>query len=128
MSKQICKYMVASERDSLWGLTVTTIGYEEIMPGDEYPTHGHADGYYFNLDRGRELNEYQLLYNPEGRGVFHSRTVKEIGGVRILPFTQSKITGKFVHFLVDAIRNNQKLFLTLQHRNNVYPKVLYMFG
>ena len=77
MSKQICKYMVASERDSLWGLTVTTIGYEEIMPGDEYPTHGHADGYYFNLDRGRELNEYQLLYNPEGRGVFHSRTVKE---------------------------------------------------
>lgn len=72
---QISKYMLANERDALWGLTVTTIGYEEIAPGDEYPTHGHADGYYFNLERGRELNEYQLLYVTEGRGIFHSTTV-----------------------------------------------------
>ena len=72
---QISKYMLASERDLLWGLTVTTIGYEEIAPGDEYPTHGHADGYYFNLENGRELNEYQLLYIAEGSGIFHSRTV-----------------------------------------------------
>ena len=72
---QISKYMLANERDALWGLTVTTIGYEEIPPGDEYPTHGHADGYYFNLSRGRELNEYQLLYVTEGRGTFHSTTV-----------------------------------------------------
>ena len=72
---QISKYMLASERDLLWGLTVTTIGYEEIEPGDEYPTHGHADGYYFNLESGRELNEYQLLYIAEGRGTFHSHTV-----------------------------------------------------
>ena len=72
---QISKYMLASERDALWGLTVTTIGYEEIGPGEEYPTHGHADGYYFNLESGRELNEYQLLYISEGRGVFHSHTV-----------------------------------------------------
>ena len=77
MSKQICKYMVASERDELWGLTVTTVGYEEIEPGDRYPTKGHADGYFFDLVKGRELNEYQLLYVPEGSGTFHSRTVKE---------------------------------------------------
>jgi AraC-like DNA-binding protein len=69
--------MLASERDALWGLTVTTIGYEEIAPGDEYPTHGHADGYYFTVDHGRELNEYQLLYLPEGKGEFHSATVPE---------------------------------------------------
>lgn len=75
MSTQTSKYMLASERDSLWGLTVTTIGYEEILPGDDYPTHGHADGYYFNLDKGRELTEYQLLYLPEGGGEFHSATV-----------------------------------------------------
>jgi AraC-like DNA-binding protein len=67
--------MLASERDALWGLTVTTIGYEEIHPGDDYPTHGHADGYYFNLERGRELSEYQLLYISEGRGTFHSHTI-----------------------------------------------------
>ena len=72
---QTSKYMLASERDALWGLTVTTIGYEEILPGDDYPTHGHADGYYFNLERGRELSEYQLLYISEGRGTFHSHTI-----------------------------------------------------
>ena len=74
---QISKYMLASERDAMWGLTVTTIGYEEIAPGDEYPTHGHADGYYFNLESGRELQEYQLLYICEGQGIFHSTTVPQ---------------------------------------------------
>ena len=74
---QISKYMLASERDQLWGLTVTTIGYEEIGPNDEYPTRGHADGYYFDLTKGRTLSEYQLLYITEGQGIFHSRTVPE---------------------------------------------------
>lgn len=69
---QKSKYLVANDRDLKWGLTVSTIGYEEIAPGDPYPTRGHADGYYFNIDEGRELNEYQLLYVIEGQGVFHS--------------------------------------------------------
>ncbi len=74
---QKSKYLVASPRDLLWGLTVSTVGYEEIVPGDSYPTHGHADGYYFNVDRGRILNEYQLLYIVEGRGFFRSAHQKE---------------------------------------------------
>ena len=69
---QTSRYMLASERDLLWGLTVSTVGYEEIAPGDPYPTKGHADGYYFHLESGRILNEYQLLYNPEGEGWFES--------------------------------------------------------
>ena len=69
---QISKYLLANERDALWGLTVSTVGYEEIQPGDPYPTKGHADGYYFDLEKGRILNEYQLLYNPEGEGWFQS--------------------------------------------------------
>jgi len=77
MSKQTCKYMLANERDALWGLTVTTIGYEEIAPGDEYPTRGHADGYYFNTGQGRELSEYQLLYIIEGEGEFHSTNMPD---------------------------------------------------
>ena len=68
---------MANERDLLWGLTASTVGYEEIAPGDPYPTRGHADGYYFHLDEGRELNEYQLLYVPEGNGVFRSSSVEE---------------------------------------------------
>ena len=40
---QISKYLLANERDALWGLTVSTIGHEKIAPGDPYPTRGHAD-------------------------------------------------------------------------------------
>lgn len=69
---QTSKYLLANERDALWGLTVSTVGYEEIQPGEPYPTKGHADGYYFDLKQGRTLNEYQLLYNPEGEGIFES--------------------------------------------------------
>ncbi|MBR1389239.1 MAG: helix-turn-helix domain-containing protein [Prevotella sp.] len=69
---QTSKYLLANERDALWGLTVSTVGYEEIAPGEAYPTKGHADGYYFNVEKGRVLNEYQLLYNPEGEGIFRS--------------------------------------------------------
>lgn len=69
---QHSKYILANERDALWGLTVSTVGYETIAPGDPYPTKGHADGYYFDIQKGRTLNEYQLLYNPEGEGWFES--------------------------------------------------------
>lgn len=69
---QTSKYLLANERDAQWGLTVSTVGYEEIAPADPYPTKGHADGYYFNVEKGRILNEYQLLYNPEGEGTFKS--------------------------------------------------------
>jgi len=70
------KYLVANEKDELWGLTVSTIGYEEVKPLDDWPSHGHADGYYFRPERGRTLNEYQVLYVCEGEGFFESAHVK----------------------------------------------------
>ena len=74
---QNSKYLVASERDLEWGLTVSTVGHEIIEPGEAYPTRGHAYGYYFYVDKGRTLDEYQLLYNPAGEGVFKSASVPE---------------------------------------------------
>ena len=76
---QKSKYLVANENDLRWGLTISTVGYEEIGPGDPYPTKGHADGYYFDVEKGRTLNEYQLLYVMEGEGTFcssHLNTTK----------------------------------------------------
>lgn len=69
---QTSKYLLATERDALWGLTISTVGREHIMPMEEYPTRGHADGYYFDVQKGRVLDEYQLLYNAEGEGTFQS--------------------------------------------------------
>ena len=74
---QTSKYLVATDRDAQWGLTVSTVGKETIAPGEPYPTKGHAEGYYFDIDRGRVLNEYQLLYQPEGEGIFHSAHLKD---------------------------------------------------
>ena len=73
---QKSKYLVANENDQRWGLTISTVGYEEIAPGEPYPTKGHADGYYFEQEQGRTLSEYQLLYVMEGEGVFSSSHTK----------------------------------------------------
>lgn len=75
---QISKYLVVNPRDVQWGLTVSTVGYEEIEATDVYPTRGHADGYYFDIDKGRVLNEYQLIYITEGEGIFNSAHAKDI--------------------------------------------------
>lgn len=74
---QESKYLVANERDALWGLTVSTVGYDELQPGEPYPTKGHAGGYYFDINKGRTLDEYQMLYLVEGEGVFTSEHIKE---------------------------------------------------
>jgi AraC-like DNA-binding protein len=74
---QTSKYMLASPRDEHWGITVSTVGYEELQAGDPYPTKGHASGYYFKLDKGRVLNEYQMLYVVSGEGIFNSTHIKD---------------------------------------------------
>ena len=75
---QISKYLVVNPRDVQWGLTVSTVGYEEIGVADTYPTRGHADGYCFDIEKGRVLNEYQLLYITEGEGIFNSAHAKDV--------------------------------------------------
>ncbi len=69
---QKSKYLVATEHDLKWGLTISTVGYEEIAPGESYPTGNHAEGYYFDTENGRKLNEYQILYVTEGTGTLRS--------------------------------------------------------
>jgi AraC-like DNA-binding protein len=63
--------MVTSDEDELWGMTVTTVGHQIIEEGQVYPPHNHPSGYYFDPEKGRILNEYQLLYITNGNGVFH---------------------------------------------------------
>lgn len=72
------KYIVENERDLLWGLSVCSVGFEEIAPGAPYPTQEHASGYYFIPQRGRVLQEYQLIYIPEGRGTLTTGSVRSL--------------------------------------------------
>jgi AraC-like DNA-binding protein len=75
--------MISSEEDELWGLMVTTVGHQVIKANESYPPVTHPSGYYFNVDKGRILNEYQLLYITNGNGVFtygndkHSALISE---------------------------------------------------
>lgn len=64
------KYLIANDSDHQWGLTVNSVGFQEIRSGSEYPLKEHPSGYYFNYSKGRILREYQLLYITKGHGVF----------------------------------------------------------
>lgn len=83
MSKPV-KYIIENPRDALWGLTITTVGYEKIRPGDPYPTDCHLDSHCFSPSKGRVLQEYQLVYITEGCGMFESA---EFGSTKIKPGT-----------------------------------------
>ena len=63
-------YMISNEDDDLWGITVTTVGQQSISQNDSYPPKNHPKEYNFNVDKGRILNEFQLLYITQGEGVF----------------------------------------------------------
>lgn len=64
------KYLAVNDLDLKWGTAVSSIGHQDIRPGASYPPSyasfqkeerltGH---YVFSTEKGRILNEYQLLY------------------------------------------------------------------
>lgn len=62
------KYIAQTERDEQWGLTVCSVGYQKINQNEEYPPLTHNLEYIFTPEKGRVINEYQILYIAEGRG------------------------------------------------------------
>ena len=66
------KYLAVNPQDMLWGVAVHSVGCQDIGPGEPYPPTDHPSRYLFSEERGRILNEYQLLYISEGRGRFQS--------------------------------------------------------
>ena len=67
-------YLLSNDQDINWGLTVSTVGYQHIAPGEAYPPKGHPQAYSFQAGRGRVLDEYQFVYISRGRGVFESKS------------------------------------------------------
>ena len=68
------KYLIANENDLLWGLTVDSVGFQHICPNSGYPPSNHPLRYLFSTEKGRVLDEYQLLYISKGKGTFVSET------------------------------------------------------
>jgi AraC-like DNA-binding protein len=58
--------------DREWGAFVTDAGFTRIGPNSPYPPARHPEGYHFDWERGRVLQEFQVVYIPRGKGVFES--------------------------------------------------------
>ena len=64
------KYLVSSEKDQTWGITVDTVGSESVAAGYEtYPPRvGHPSGFYFDVGKGECGVDQQpeCLFVPDG--------------------------------------------------------------
>ena len=81
------KYLPVAVADLSWGLQVLHAGYNNCMPGAEYPDRHHPSHHRFNHKNGRKLHEYALVYITGGRGVYQSEKaglVQVKGGSAIL--------------------------------------------
>ena len=77
MEKEIhFKYLIVNEQDLSWGLTVDTVGFQQISPNSTYPPNNHPKRFLFSTDKGRIIDEYQLLYICKGKGSFISESSK----------------------------------------------------
>lgn len=67
-------YLTINPIDQLWEFYVNSVGNQSISENEVYPPQGHPTRYLFNIQTGRILHEYQLLYITKGRGMFCSKT------------------------------------------------------
>lgn len=55
-----------------WGVNVHTIGHHLHPPGRSYPDPEHPSTHIFEWEKGRSLQEYQIVYVAKGKGVFET--------------------------------------------------------
>lgn len=60
-----------------WGVDMLHVGHYIHEPKANYPDLQHPDPYYFNWEKGRVLNEFQLVYVSNGQGVFEADGVPQ---------------------------------------------------
>ena len=70
------RYMTFTENSQL-NTKVNTIGFESIPAHASYPSTGHPQEYSFNFERGRVLQEFQLVYITKGKGQFASQQIQK---------------------------------------------------
>jgi AraC-like DNA-binding protein len=83
-------YLSIGGNDEDWGIVVTTVGCQSIPPRTHYPPIQHPDTHLFVPEKGRIINEYQLVYITNGSGWFSSQHLnkkqKVTAGAMILLF------------------------------------------
>ncbi|MDO5570971.1 MAG: AraC family transcriptional regulator [Bacteroidales bacterium] len=72
------KYLPVNDLIQSWGFIYTTSGFQNVSKMSRYPLLPHPLAYNFRKEKGRILNEYQLVYIVEGKGRFVSSSKKEV--------------------------------------------------
>jgi len=72
MTLNFFDYFPIAPKMHLWGLYSGSFGQVRIAPRTAYPPAVHPEGHHFSWEQGRILQDYQLLYISEGRGIFES--------------------------------------------------------
>lgn len=66
------RYLTSSPDDRKWGIYLTVSGKYTAIANNKYPQSEHPSGYYFDWESGRVLNEYQLIFISEGKGIYQT--------------------------------------------------------
>lgn len=53
-----------------WGVNVHTVGHHIHSPRREYPDPEHPSTHVFRWEKGRRLQEFQMVYIADGKGVY----------------------------------------------------------
>ena len=69
------KYLTVGPGDLSWGMAVNSVGFQEVGPGEPYPPQNHPLRYLFSVEKGRVLDDYQLIYVTRGSGQFRSASL-----------------------------------------------------
>ncbi|MEN9610244.1 MAG: hypothetical protein RLZZ628_1058 [Bacteroidota bacterium] len=59
-----------AESEPNWGVNIITVGHSVHTPHTRYPDSKHPQSHYFNWEQGRRLQEYQMVYIANGKGIF----------------------------------------------------------
>ncbi len=66
------RYFPASSRTRIWGCEIGAIGHTRIPAGASYPPARHPDDHHFHWERGRVLQNLQIVFIAQGGGVLES--------------------------------------------------------
>ena len=61
-----------------WGMYVLDAGSTDVPAGSDYPVGKHPEEYLFSWEKGRVLEEFQMVYLSRGQGVFECEGKKPI--------------------------------------------------
>ena len=76
MAQNFYAYFPVALKDRNWGLHATSFGRVRVLPNSPYPPGAHPEDHQFDWEKGRTLQDYQLLFIHEGEGTLEATSIK----------------------------------------------------